>query len=301
MSISDAIQEYVFDCKVRKLSPKTIDNYRKQLLYLQRFLLSEYQIQNVEDVRSTHIKQFLAIMDDKGRKPRYINDLLKVFKTFFRYLQTESHIRENPTARIKNMKMPKVKILTFNNREIRDMLEYYKDRDFISVRNRTMIALFFDTGMRLNEVITMEANQIHEDYILVHGKGAKERLVPASPYLLKVLMQYRLVREHHFASYKIPEKYLFVSRTGKKLTAEAITKFLKMAAQGAGVNSQIRVSPHTLRHTFAHMQLKNGLDLYSLSRVMGHENVAITQRYLDGLEDKEVVEAAIRTGVLAHL
>ena len=301
MLMDEAIQEYGFDCKIRKLSPKTIDNYRKQLKYLQRFLLSEFQIQDVENIKKIHIKRFLAMMDDCGRKPRYINDLLKVFKTFFTYLAREGHIRQEPTADIKNMKMPKVKILTFSNREIRALLEYYKGRDFLNVRNRTMIALFFDTGMRLSEVITMEANQIHEDYILVHGKGAKERLVPSSPYLSKCLMQYQLVRNYHFEGYKLPEKYLFVSRTGKKLTAEAITKFLKKAAKDVGVNDQIRVSPHTCRHTFAHMQLKNGLDLYSLSRVMGHENVAITQRYLEGLEDKEVVEAAIKTGVLAHL
>ena len=125
--------------------------------------------------------------------------------------------------------------------------------------------------------------------------------MPVSPYLAKSMMQYRLVREKHFEGYKLPERYLVVSRTGKKLTAEAITKFLKKAARDVGVNDQIRVSPHTCRHTFAHMQLKNGLDLYSLSRVMGHESVAITQRYLEGLEDQEVVEAAIKTGVLAHL
>lgn len=230
MSMDEAIQEFGFDCKIRKLSPKTIDNYRKQLKYLQRYLRGEYQIENVEDIRSLHIKQFLSFMDDKGRKARYINDLLKVFKTFFNYLKKEGTIKEQPTANIKNMKMPKVKILTFNNVEVRKLLYYFDKRDFLSVRNRTMIALFFDTGMRLSEVILMEADQIHEDYILVHGKGAKERLVPVSPYLAKALMQYRLVREKHFEGYKLPERYLFVSRTGKKLTPEAITKFLKKAA-----------------------------------------------------------------------
>lgn len=301
MLMDDAIQDFGFDCKIRKLSKKTIENYQKQLKYWYRYLKSEFQIESVEDIRPVHIKQFLSFMDDKGRKPQYINDLLKVMKTFCNYLQKEGVIKERPTAKIKNMKMPKVKILTFNNVEVRKLLYYYNKRDFLNVRNRTMIALFFDTGMRLSEVITMEADQVHEDYILVHGKGAKERLVPVSPYLAKALMQYRLVREKHFEGYKLPEKNLFVSRTGKKLTPEAITKFLVKAARDVGVNSQIRVSPHTCRHTFAHMQLKNGLDLYSLSRVMGHENVAITQRYLEGMEDQEVVEAAIKTGVLSHL
>ena len=85
------------------------------------------------------------------------------------------------------------------------------------------------------------------------------------------------------------------------LTHEVIGTILKQAAAGVGVNPQIRVSPHTCHHTFAHLQLKNGLDLYSLSRLMGYENIAITQRYLAGLQDTEIVKAAQRTGVLANL
>jgi len=85
MDISMVIQEFRFDCRIRKLSPKTIENYGKQLSYLQRYLAEEHDISAIEAVRSIHIKQFLAMMDEKGRKPQYINDLLKVFKTFFNY------------------------------------------------------------------------------------------------------------------------------------------------------------------------------------------------------------------------
>ena len=77
--------------------------------------------------------------------------------------------------------------------------------------------------------------------------------------------------------------------------------YLNDIAAEVGVSPDVRVSPHTCRHTFAHLQLRNGLDLYSLSRLMGHENIAITQRYLDGIRDDEVLEKARATGVLAHL
>lgn len=250
MYFDDAIVEFGFDCKARKLSLKTIENYRKQLVYLKRYLAEEYGIQEVEAVRSSHIKQFLVSLDDKGRKPRYINDLLKVYKTFFNYLKREGHIRERPTANIKNMKQPKVKIITFSEEEIRKLLNYFQGRSFLSIRNRTILALFFDTGMRLSEVITLCPEQIRDDTILVHGKGNKERLVPVSPYLAKTLMQYRMARESYFEG-KLPERYLFVSNRGKKLTQEAITKFFKQASKAVGVNCNVRVSPHTCRHTFA--------------------------------------------------
>jgi len=300
LHFSDAITEYSFDCRIRKLSGRTIDNYQKQLRYLQRYLKQEFQIEAVEEVRSFHIKQFLGMMDDNGRKPRYINDLLKVFKTFFNYLKKEGHIKDRPTANVKNMKQPKVKIITFTEFEIRKLLNHFSGRTFLSIRNRAILAMFFDTGMRLNEVITLCPDQLVEDRIIVHGKGNKERVVPISPYLAKTLMQYRMARESYFEG-KLPEKFFFLSHRGKKLTQEGITKFLKKAAQEVGVNSNIRVSPHTCRHTFAHLQLKNGLDLYSLSRLMGHESISITQRYLEGIRDDEVLKTAQKFGVLSNL
>lgn len=300
MHFNDGIVEFGFDCKARKLSDKSISNYQKQLRYLLRYLEAEFQVNQVEEVRSFHIKQFLVDMADKGRKPQYINDLLKVFKTFFNYMKKEGYIRERPTASIHNMKQPKVKIITFSEDEIRKMLHYYQGRNFLNVRNRTMIALFFDTGMRLTEVMTLRPEQIREDSIIVHGKGNKERLVPVSAYLAKALMQYQMVREAYFEA-KLPERYLFVSKNGRKLTQEAITKVLKKAAADVGVNCNVRVSPHTCRHTFAHLQLKNGLDLYSLSRLMGHESVAITQRYLEGIKDDQVLKKAQKSGVLQNL
>ena len=301
MEISMVIQEFGFDCRIRKLSPKTIENYGKQLSYLQRYLAEEHGIAAIEAVRSIHIKQFLAMMDDRGRKPQYINDLLKVFKTFFNYCEKEGHVKASPAAGIRNMKQPKTVIMTFSEGEIRGLLNYYNGQDFLNMRNKAIIAMLFDTGMRLAEVLDLHAEQIHDDYILVHGKGNKERLVPVSPFLAKLLLRYRIVRDSYFEDKAIPECFVFVSNRGKRLTSEVVRTMLIQAAKEIGVNPQVRVSPHTCRHTFAHLQLKNGLDLYSLSRLMGHENIAITQRYLAGLQNTEIVKAAQRTGVLANL
>ena len=82
MTLNDAIKEFSFDCKIRHLSLKTIDNYSKQLRYLERFLRSDFSIKTIEEVQPSHIKQFLSMMDDAGRKPQYVNDLLKVFNLF---------------------------------------------------------------------------------------------------------------------------------------------------------------------------------------------------------------------------
>ena len=113
MKMDDTIVEFGFDCKVRKLSEKTVANYQKQLRYIEKYLKDEFQITDVEEIKPYHIKQFLAMMDDKHRKPRYINDLLKVAKTFLNYCKREGHVKNSAAASVKNMKQPKTKILTF--------------------------------------------------------------------------------------------------------------------------------------------------------------------------------------------
>ncbi len=107
MTLHDASKEFELDCKVRHLSPKTIDNYTKQLRYLENHLSIEFSILNIKDVKPAHIKSFMAMMDDAGRKSQYINDLLKVFKTFFTYLEAEGYpkagIRDNSCYTEKNV------------------------------------------------------------------------------------------------------------------------------------------------------------------------------------------------------
>ncbi len=105
------IQEFGLDCKIRKLSPKAIVNYQKQLVYLQRFPAEQHNITDTKAVRSIHIKQFLTMMDGKGRKPEYISDLLKAFKAFFHYCEREGIVKFSPAACVHNMKQPKAVIL----------------------------------------------------------------------------------------------------------------------------------------------------------------------------------------------
>lgn len=297
---TEAMEEFVIDCRIRKLSVRTIKNYKMMLSIIRRDL-EQKGVTRLEDVRSGHLKAFLLSKEDAGCKAQYLNDLLKVIRVFFRFAITEEFIKTDPVAHIHNVRQPKVKIRTFSEAEIRRMLGYFDGNSFLDCRNRTMLALFFDTGMRLAEVLKMTADQIHDGFILVHGKGSKERLVPVSPYLARQLTRYQRFRDRYFAGKLPPEEWFFVSRKGRLLTQEAVSKFMKEAAEAVHVSPDVRVSPHTCRHTFAHLQLKNGLDLYSLSRLMGHENIAITQRYLDGIRDDEVLEKAKGTGVLAHL
>lgn len=300
MLLTDAAKEFEFNCQCRKLSDKTIRNYGKLIGYLLDYLKEQHKVLCLEDVRPMYIKAYLMMLQARGAKPQYINDQLKAFKVLFRYLYEEGYTDSILTERIKNVKQPKTIIKTFTEQEIKKMTEYYSGHTFMEVRNRLMLMTFFDTGIRVSELIDLKLSQVKDEYILIHGKGDKERVVPKSPLLNKWMFKYLSTRENFFAYRRVPEN-VFLSRNGRPMTTEAIHRVIKIAGKAVGVSRDIRVSPHTCRHTFAQMQLKNGLDLYSLSRLMGHSNISITQRYLEGLRDFEVLNACKATGILMNL
>ena len=300
MLLTDAAKEFEFNCQCRKLSDKTIRNYGKLIGYLLDYLKEQHKVLCLEDVRPMYIKAYLMMLQERGAKPQYINDQLKAFKVLFRSLYEEGYTDSILTERIKNVKQPKTIIKTFTEQEVKKMTEYYSGHTFIEVRNRLMLMTFFDTGIRVSELIDLKLSQVKDEYILIHGKGDKERVVPKSPLLNKWMFKYLSTRENFFAYRRVPEN-VFLSRNGRPMTTEAIHRVIKIAGKAVGVSRDIRVSPHTCRHTFAQMQLKNGLDLYSLSRLMGHSNISITQRYLEGLRDFEVLNACKATGILMNL
>ena len=300
MKMEELTKEFILDCKVRNLAPRTIRNYEKQLSYFVRFLEERQDVKELEDLKPIHIKQFIAMLQEKKNKPSYVNDLLKAVKVLCRYAFDEGYTGELITKKVKNVKEPKVLIHTFSDDEIVRMIQYYDGSDYLSIRNRIMLMMLFDTGLRISELLDMKPSQIRQGYFNVFGKGRKERVVPQDAIVSKWLMKYDRVRESYF-EFRYAEDYYFLSKNGKHLTPEAVNKMMKKAGKAVGVNPLVRISPHTARHSFAHQELKNGLDLYSLSRLLGHESVSITQRYLEAIRDEQVLTSARKTGVLANL
>jgi integrase/recombinase XerD len=103
-------------------------------------------VTELEAVQALYIRKFLLMMSNKGRKPQYVNDLLKAYKCYFKYAYSENYIDVLITERIKNIKQPKTVIKTFATREVKKMVEFYNGNDFLSIRNKAIISIFFDTG-----------------------------------------------------------------------------------------------------------------------------------------------------------
>lgn len=300
MLLSAIKEEFIFHCQCRNLSPKTINGYSKQIDYLLRYLIQEHKTYHIEDVEPRQIKSFLLERKRAGRTTNYINDLLKAYKVFFRYAFNEGYIDSIITDKIQNLKKPKVIIRTFSEQELKKMSNYYQGHDYLTIRNKVIMLLLIDTGIRLSELTSLTAEQIKHDYIIIRGKGNKERVVPKSPLLSKWLIKYLAVREAYFAYRVIPDN-IFLSKNAKPLTNTMIDHIVKEAGRECGVASDVRVSAHTFRHTYAQFQLRAGVDIYSLSRLLGHENISITQTYLNGMRDREVLAQARNTSPLMNI
>lgn len=279
MKISELIAEYILDCEIKKFTHKTIKGYKNNLDYLERFLSEKHQITEIENVKPIHLKDFFKYISDMGRKETYMNGLLKVFRAFFKYAVSEEYISSNPCEKIPWAKETMPLIRTFNDSEVKRMLAVYSEKSYMEIRNKTILYMLFDTGIRNYELCCLSLDSVTDNSISIMGKGKKERQAAQSPYLAKMLLKYMRYRSGYFEYKNISDK-LFLSRTGQPLTVEAIERIVRIAGEKANVRSDIRCSPHTCRHYFAQCQLKNGIDVYSLSRIMGHSSILITQRYL---------------------
>ncbi len=300
MQIKTVYSEFLFDCEVKHFSSKTMKGYRNNLQRFFNYLDAKYGVQDVEEVTAKQIKDFFKELWSNGRKVTYTNGLLKTFRAFFKYALQEEYIKNNPCSKVPWGKEDITLIKTFSDAEVKRMLDVFNERDYMSIRNKAIIAMLVDTGIRNNELCELTIDDVCNGYIKIFGKGSKERLVGISPYLQKCIIKYITVRNSYFI-YKNVDDTFFLSRSGRKLTVEAVEKLVAKAGLIAEVDSGIRCSPHTLRHYFAQAQLRNNLDVYSLARLMGHNSIKITQRYLQSLQDKDVIERGIRCSPLMNL
>lgn len=297
MNISAAKREYLIEIEVRKFTPKTIRSYRNNLNLFLRFCEEEAGITEVEDLTLAVVRQFSLYMSGKGRKGSYINGLLKVAKAFIQYCYEEGYGGFNTKKNFKWCKQEKAVIVAFHPSDVRAMLRSCKGGDFIHVRDTAILTLLFETGIRCWELCCIQKNDIHDDFIIINGKNHKQRVVPITPVLRKALLKYDATAADYF-TLRNTDNYYFLSIHGRQLTNSAVEHIIKR--HGEGIEG-VRVSPHTCRHFFAQQQIKMGTDLYTISRLLGHENIQITQTYLNSLRDDDVIQIAKQRSVLMNM
>ena len=297
----DCLEEFKVECSLRRLSPRTTKGYYNNTALFLNYLEKHEKINTLEAIRSPHIKKYVQYLINKDLSPSYVNGILKCLRAFFKYACNEEYILINPTAKINWQREGKVLIETFTDEEVRSLLNVFDFSSYLQARNKLILAIAFDTGARNTEICTILHSDIRDNVILIHGQGNKERHVPLTPYLKKLLIKYQRIKSAYFDDKILPHDNLLLSRTGRPMTKEAMEHVFKQASAQAHIRSEIRCSPHTARHYFAQTHLRNGLDVYSVSRLLGHENINITKRYLQSMQDSSIVEMAVKTSPLRNI
>ena len=300
MFLQDVIKEFIFEIKLRNYSERTIKGYKNNILKFARYMKNEFEIVEIEEISHVHIKSYLNFLKGNGLTEVYINTILKNLRSFYKYCFTEEYCL-NVALKVGWLRERKTIIKTFSDDEIRKMMDVYNYSSYIHARNKCIMAILIDTGIRNFELCQLKITDIRETVIYIMGKGKKERVVPISPYLKKIMIKYERIREGYLKNNILHYDNYFLSYRNKPLTTEAVERIVRLCGEKANVNKNIRCSPHTCKHYFAQAQLRNGLDVYSLSRLLGHENVTITKRYLQGLKDKEVLELGMKSSPLMNL
>lgn len=285
MKILDALELFIIDRELKGNSEKTLDNYRQQINYFIDYVgnidTEEITLKNLRDFQF-HISNKEKYDDHpfkinkQGKLSKVtIQTYLRQLRVFIKYLYEEEIIENDLTIKFKLPKAPKKVIDILNDDEKERILNYYSEKSELKLRNKCIIALMLDCGLRRTEVINLEYPNINylNNYIKVSGKGDKERLVPIGLTTKKLLKKYSNMRS-------LPEfqtKKLFIDKNRKPMTDNA----LKQVFSRLKKNTQIdRLHPHMLRHTFATDYLVNGGDIYSLQAILGHTSLEMVRKYL---------------------
>lgn len=292
MNWQHAIKDYQMYLKIeRGLSKNTIVSYTKDLEKLYSFITENNIVNTPVTIDAETIKLFIYDVAKKVN-PRSQARIISGLRSFFDYLIFEDYRTTNPTDLLETPKIGRKLPDTLSQEEIDLLISAIDLSHPQGERNRIILETIYSCGLRVSEAITLKISDLffEEGFIRVLGKGNKERFVPIHQEAQKYISIYINQIRVHIKPQKEYEDTLFLNRRGKALTRQMIFMILKKLASDIGLHKKI--SPHTLRHSFATHLLQNGADLRAIQQMLGHESITTTEIYvhLDRSYLKEVVE-----------
>jgi integrase/recombinase XerD len=265
----------------RGLSRNTLEAYRSDLLQFGQHLRATHA--DVLEAQHSDLAGFLDALaagsgDRPAARPATLQRKAACLRSFYRHLRRESIITHDPTADLraprKSQRLPKV----LSRGDVDRLLRAPKGTDPSAQRDRAMLELMYACGLRASEAIDLEVGDLDlkAGVLRARGKGSKERLVPVGREAITAVTLY-LQRGRPALTAATDDRHLFVNRRGTGLTRQGLYKIVQRHARAVGLED--RMSPHTLRHTFATHLLAGGCDLRAVQEMLGHADVATTQIY----------------------
>ena len=276
ITIKESCAAFVSRCQALNLSPGTLNWYGFILRDLIDFHYSK-GIYDLQDVGTAHLRNFIVHLRQRGQASETVFRTFGGLRCAFSFWSREGYLVQNPMALVEKPRRERVLIRPLTPEQAMTLLEQPNTGNVEGLRDKAMMMLMLDSGMRVSEVIAVEADRIDWLHctLTVMGKGRKERLVPFSAKTGQALLEYARAR----AQALIRASHFFLGRTGKGLERNKIRKLVHHYGVKAEIHG-VRLSPHTLRHTFAVLYVRGGGDSFSLQEILGHSTLEMTRRYV---------------------
>lgn len=282
MSLISKFRQYIY--LEKSLSSKTVDAYLSDIQQFITFLLQENQSKESTEqlllsVDTTTLQKYLAHLYLSGKQARSQARELSALRSFYRFLMYEKLISEDPTQYIESPKIGQKLPEVLSVLEIEEMINHIDLSKPEGERNKAIVEIMYGCGLRVSEAINLKISQLHfeENYIKIIGKGNKERLIPIGENAKKAITLYLEGSRKKLKIEKEMSNILFLNRRGKQLTREMVFLIIKQIANESGITK--KVSPHTLRHSFATHLIEGGADLRAVQEMLGHESITTTEIY----------------------
>jgi site-specific recombinase XerD len=287
-------ESYVLCLSTEGKSTRTITWYTANLKRFARFLSDNHLPDSVDKIGKEEARSFIShlqngvkrwegspfVYDDKGLSPYSVQGYARTIKAFWSWLLVEGYIIHNPMISLKLPRTPRKVISTFSGEQIQKILGAIDKKNSRGFRNYTMILLLLDTGIRLSELVGLRMEDIDflQSFILVKGKGNKERVVPFGSQVRRTLRYYIMHFRPEPDSPRINE--VFLTEDGFPLKPRAFQSMLLRLGKKARIPG-VRINPHRFRHTFATQYLVQGGDIFSLQKILGHSSLEVVRMYVN--------------------
>lgn len=259
------------------LSANTVEAYNDDILKLLKYIADRHRCP--EEIEEADLHEFLATLYDLGISARTQARIISGIRSFFSFLKITGKVKDNPAALLKMPKLGKhfPDILTVE--EIDAMEAAIDVFTYEGCRNRAIVEVMYSCGLRVSEVVSLRISNLflQEEYIMVDGKGSKQRLVPISETAITLIRDYLAVRGDVNVK-SDAEDILFLNRRGSGMSRVMIFYIVKDLCEQCGIHKNI--SPHSLRHSFATHMLEGGANIRAIQQLLGHESISTTEIYV---------------------
>ncbi|MEO8759575.1 MAG: site-specific tyrosine recombinase XerD [Bacteroidia bacterium] len=278
----------------RSFSKHSVQAYLRDIKGLADFMDVEFSNISPQKTELKHLQAYIKQINEIGLSPVTQGRILSGIRAFFKFLVIEKETDNNPTTLLDwprtARKLPDV----LNEKEIEDVLNAIDRSTDDGERNRAMLEVLYGCGLRVSELVNLKISDIHkeDEYLIVTGKGNKQRLVPINGMALKHIDIYLKNIRSHVSIKKGNEDILFLNRRGSMLSRVMVFYIIKDLVAKTGIKKTI--SPHTFRHSFATHLLENGADLRAVQEMLGHESITTTEIYT------HISDHTLKDAVLKH-